>query len=78
MELKKFEVDRLRRMACRAGLRLVKSRVRLQHSNNRGGLMLVDWQNTVYAGDSFDLDTKQAEYWIDRYVAEGRGWKRSA
>jgi hypothetical protein len=71
MELDKIEVDRLRRKAYRAGLRIEKSRQRHTHSNNRGGLMLIEiWNNTVYEGVNFELDGRAAKYWIDRCKRE--------
>jgi hypothetical protein len=61
-DLEKRSESRLRRLADKAGLRALKSRVREHfHSNNEGGWMLVDnYFNTVKAGVNFDLSTEEA------------------
>ena len=67
----KSRLDTLRRRAKRVGMRLVKSRQRSTHLNNRGGLMLIDsYFNTVEAGVDYDLDLDAAEYWIERFAGK--------
>jgi hypothetical protein len=79
MNLNKVDIDRVRRKAYRNGFQILKSRERSTHSNNRGGLMLVEIRsNTVLEGVDFDLDATAAEHWIDRYAAEGRGERKGA
>jgi hypothetical protein len=64
----KSRLNSLRRHAHRNGMRLEKSRQRSFHSNNRGGLMLIDnYFNIVRAGVDYDLDLETAEYWIEFY-----------
>jgi hypothetical protein len=49
-------VGRARRAAAARGWRVEKSRQRHVHSNNRGGLILLDERtNTVIAGENYDL-----------------------
>jgi hypothetical protein len=43
-----------RRAAAKAGYRVCKSRERSQHSNNKGGLQLIDDRNMVILGWDFD------------------------
>lgn len=79
VDLDKTEVNRVRRKAQSHGFYICKSRDRHLHSNNYGGLQLIEgYTNTVLAGVNFELDIEWADYWIDRFVAEGRGYKRSA
>src|SRR5260370_24809336 len=55
----KARLDRLRARALRHGYRICKSRERMQHSNNRGGLQIVEvYRNLVVGGVDYDLDVE--------------------
>lgn len=61
-------LSRLRSRAKRVGLRIEKSRG-APHSNNRGGLQLVDVErNIVIAGVDYDLSLESAAHLIDQHV----------
>lgn len=62
------EEDKARRVARRNGLRVSKSRDLLYHSNNRGGLRLIDpYNNTVVAGLNFDCTPEQIIYFAEKH-----------
>lgn len=65
----KVRENRLRRMADRQGLRLVKSRRRDPRALGYGGYMLVDERNRVQAGE---LDSPRALSLddVERYLTE--------
>jgi hypothetical protein len=52
--LAKRQEARIRRLAIDMGFRVLKSRERTQHDNNRGAYMLVDDHNVVVTGSRFD------------------------
>lgn len=63
----KVRENRLRRMASRQGLRLVKSRRRDQRALGYGGYMIVDADNVVVAGEIDSpqaLDLNAVERWL--------------
>ena len=66
----KAAVDALRARAKRHGMQFRKSRERMRHSNNRGGLMLVDgYTGNPLDGSNFGLDVEGARYSLDREIA---------
>lgn len=67
----KSVLDRLRDRAKRHGMRIKKARGH-QHCNQRGGVQLVrEYDNRPLEGWDFDLDLKQAAYWISYYGQRG-------
>lgn len=57
----KVRENRARRWAKRLGCRLIRSRARLLHINNRGLYQLIDDRNIVIAGESFDCSLDDIE-----------------
>lgn len=53
----------LRKAAKRQGLLLKKARK--DSLENRGGYMLVDMNNTIIAGQNFDLTPKEVRDWLN-------------
>lgn len=69
----KGSIDALRRRARRHGMRVEKSRQRTYHSNNCGGLMLIDtYFNNVIAGVNYDLSIDDARYFLEREIEKRR------
>lgn len=64
-------LSQLRSRAKRAGWRIEKARGEL-HSNNRGGLQLIDENNTVRYGVDYDLTVKVAAEIVDDILAAQR------
>ena len=71
----KIRENRLRRMAERQELRLVKSRRRDPRALGYGGYMLVDWNNRAVAGEVDSdraLELDEVEAWLDRKIPPER------
>jgi hypothetical protein len=61
---------RLRRLADRHGFRLIKSRVREPHWNDRGGyILLTAHDNSVANGTNFELTLTDVQEFISREIA---------
>ena len=71
----KIRENRLRRVAQRQELRLVKSHRRDPRALGFGGYMLVDWNNNVVFGEvdsARALDLDQVEAWLNRMTPPER------
>jgi len=65
-DIERAREARLRRLAHRYGLRLVKSRCRKPHYNDQGGFQLVEvYTNTVLNGVNYELGLSEVEYWLE-------------
>lgn len=61
----KAKEQRLRRLAMKQGMRLIKSRSRTQDINNHGGYMIVDlYTNYILLGQRFEFNIDEVEKWL--------------
>ena len=66
MTTEKSREARCRRRLKTLGYRLEKSRIRNPHADNRGGFRLVElWNNSIAAGERFDMDLPAVERWLE-------------
>lgn len=61
-------LDKLRRRARKLGLRIIKSRTKNTHLNDRGGYQVIDtWSNTVVDGPDYDCSPSEVLAAVERY-----------
>ena len=74
----KVQENYLRRQAQRLGLTLTKSRAKKWSIDNHGGYMLITFDNSIFAGEKFDLSLGQVEVLLKKRENELRtnatGW----
>ena len=69
----KVRESRLRRRAARLDHRLLRSRAKKLHLNNRGLYQLVNYNNTVVEGPNFEADLHDIEAALERIEARRNG-----